>query len=149
MATSVHFQTFQEDKMVNFGPIDFLIEFSPLILMTMVGKFEAHISKNMANIVNFQPKIGLDTTFAPTFNEHNSANFYPILTSDYTKMIKAKLYINFLFLTHSLLQGLRWAVLHRWTQNHPKVVGTCPGHHFQPIGRNRVFEIKSPEPPPP
>ena len=66
-------------------------------------------------------------------------------------VLKAKLYqifLSFLFLTHSLLRGLKWAVLHAWTQNHPKVVGTCPGH--QPIGQNRVFEIERPEsfPPP-
>ena len=29
----------------------------------------------------------------------------------------------------------------------PKVVGTCPCHHSQPIGRNRVFEMGRPEPP--
>ena len=43
--------------------------------------------KNMAKIADFQPKIGLDTTFASTLNGHNSAIFYPILTSDHTKMI--------------------------------------------------------------
>ena len=32
-------------------------------------------------------------------------------------------------------------------QNHPEVVGTYPGHHPQPIGRNRVFEIERPDPP--
>ena len=64
-------------------------------------------------------------------------------------VLKAKLYqIFFRFLTHSLLRGLKWAVLRAWTQNHPKIVGTCPGHHPQPIGRNRVFEIERPEPPP-
>ena len=65
-------------------------------------------------------------------------------------VLTAKLYqivLSFRFLTHSLLRGLRWAVLRAWTQNHPKVVGTCPGHHPQPIGRNRVFEIERPEPP--
>ena len=36
-------------------------------------KFEVHILINMAKIANFQPKIGQDATFAPTFNEHNSA----------------------------------------------------------------------------
>ena len=65
-------------------------------------------------------------------------------------VLTAKLYqivLSFRFLTHSLLRGLRWAVLRAWTQNHPKVVGTCPGHHPQPIGRNRAFEIERPEPP--
>ena len=37
------------------------------------------------------------------------------------------------------------ATLRAWTQNHPKVVGTCPGHHFQPVGQNRVFKIDRPE----
>ena len=63
-------------------------------------------------------------------------------------VLKAKLFhifLSFRILTHSLLRGLRWAVLRAWTQNHPKVIG--PGHHPQPIGRNRVFEIERPEPP--
>ena len=67
-------------------------------------------------------------------------------------VVKAKLYhifVSFRFLTHTLLRGLRWAVLHAWTQKHFKVVGTCPGHHPQPIGRNRVIEIERPEPPAP
>ena len=65
-------------------------------------------------------------------------------------VLTAKLYqivLSFRFLTHSLLRGLRWAVFRAWTQNHPKVVGTCPGHHPQPKCRNRVFEIERPEPP--
>ena len=37
--------------------------------------------------VAFQPKIGQDATFAPTLNWHNSAIFYPILTTDYIKMM--------------------------------------------------------------
>ena len=52
-------------------------------------------------------------------------------------VLKAKLYqifLSFRFLTHSLLRG-------------PKVVVTCPGHHPQPIGRKRVFEIERPDPP--
>ena len=55
------------------------------------------------------------------------------------------MFLSFRFLTHSLLRGLRWAVLRAWIQNHPKVVGTCTGHHPQPIGQNRVFEIERPE----
>ena len=46
-----------------------------------------------------------------------------------------------------MLRGLRWAVLREWTQNHPKVVGTYPGHHPQPISQNHVFEIERLEPP--
>ena len=29
------------------------------------------------------------------------------------------------------------------------VVGTCPGHHPQPIGQNRVLQFERPGPPPP
>ena len=32
----------------------------------------------------------------------------------------------------------------RMNPKHPKVVGTCPGHHPRPIGQNRVFEITRP-----
>ena len=45
-------------------------------------------------------------------------------------------------MTHCLLRGLTWAVLRAWTQNYPKVVGTCPGHHPHAIGQNRVFKFK-------
>ena len=37
------------------------------------------------------------------------------------------------------------AILCALTHNHPLVVDACPGHHPQPIGRNRVFEIERPE----
>ena len=50
-------------------------------------------------------------------------------------VLKAKLYqifLSFRFFTHYLL----------------RVVRTCPGHHPQPIDRNRVFEIERTEPPP-
>ena len=50
-------------------------------------------------------------------------------------------------MTPSLLQCLRLAVLRAWTQNHPKVVGTCPGHHPQPMGQNCVFIFERPGPP--
>ena len=93
----------------------------------------------MAKMSNFRPKIGQDATFAPTLIGHNSAIFYPILTFDHTKMIssarkiplKAQLYLNLLdfgFLVHFLLQGVTWAALGLWTQNHLQVIGTCPGH---------------------
>ena len=50
--------------MVNMGPINFLLSL-PLNINAYDGqdKFEVHISKNMANIANFQPKIGQDTIF--------------------------------------------------------------------------------------
>ena len=38
-------------------------------------------------------------------------------------------------------------MLRAWTQNHPQVVGTCLGHHPQPIGQNSVFKIERPGPP--
>ena len=65
-------------------------------------------------------------------------------------MKKAKLYLillSFRFLAHFLLRGLTWAVLRVWTQNHPQVVDTCPGHHPQPIAQNRFFKIERPGPP--
>ena len=33
------------------------------------------------------------------------------------------------------------------TKPGPEVAGTYPGHHPQPIGRNRVFELKGLNPP--
>ena len=53
----------------------------------MMGKIIAHITKIMAKIATFQPKKGQDATFTPTLNAHNSAIFYPILTSDHIKTI--------------------------------------------------------------
>ena len=47
-------------------------------------------------------------------------------------------------MTDFLLRSLTWAVLRAWSQNYPQVVGTCPGHHLQPIAQNRV---ERPEPP--
>ena len=51
-------------------------------------------------------------------------------------------------MTHFLLRGLTWSVLREWTQNHPQVVGICPGHHPQLIGQNRVFKLERPGPAP-
>ena len=51
------------------------------------NKYEVHISINVAKIAYFQSKIGQDANFAPTLNGHKSAIFYPILTSDHSKMI--------------------------------------------------------------
>ena len=50
------------------------------------NKFEVHISKNVAKMANFRPKVGQDAMFAPTYNGHNSIIFYPLLTFDHTKM---------------------------------------------------------------
>ena len=55
--------------------------------------------------------------------------------------LKAKLYLNFLdfdLLVHFLLQGLTWAALGLWAQNHSQVVGTCPGHGPQPTAPNLI-----------
>ena len=65
-------------------------------------------------------------------------------------VIKAKLYLfwfRFWFLGPFLLQGLTWAVLRAWTQNHPQNVGTCPGPRIQPLAQNRVFQVERGEPP--
>ena len=76
-----HFEIWQfyyvlETKVVNLGPIDFKLDF-PLNINVNEGqnKFEVHVSKTMAKIANFQPKIGPDVTFAPTLNGHNSVIF--------------------------------------------------------------------------
>ena len=63
---------------------------------------------------------------------------------------KAKLYLNFLdfgFSVHLLLQGLAWAALGLWIQNHPQVVRTCPGHGPQRMAQNRLPKRFWPEPP--
>ena len=39
------------------------------------NKFEVHISKNVAKMANFWPKIGQDATLASTLNGHNLAIF--------------------------------------------------------------------------
>ena len=45
--------------------------------------------------------------------------------------------IKALSLVHFLLQGLAWAVLGLWTQNHPQeYVSACPGHCTQLIAQN-------------
>ena len=45
------------------------------------------------------------------------------------------------FLTPFLLRGLTWATFCAWTQNHPKIVGTCPGLLLQLISQNHIFQI--------
>ena len=94
------------------------------------NKFEFHISKRMAKIANFQPKIGQCGTLAPTLNGYNSAIFYQISTSesDHTKMINSWRRIEWCTklssitfrigfgLTHFLLRGLKWAVLRALSQ---------------------------------
>ena len=64
---------FLEDKMVNLGLIYFQKDGQ--------NKFEVHISKNIAKIANFQPKIGQDANFAPTLNGHNSVKLHFIPSS--------------------------------------------------------------------
>ena len=48
-------------------------------------------------------KMWPNATFARTLNGHNAA-------------------VSF------LVEGLTWAALDLWSQNHPQVGGTCPGH---------------------
>ena len=101
-----HFCGFLEDKIINFGPIDFQISLpSNINVNDGQNKFEDHISKTMAKIASFQPKIGQDATFAPTLNGHKSAIFYPILLVETNRIVlKAKLYLipsSFRFLTQS------------------------------------------------
>ena len=62
------FLWFLEVKVVNLGPIDSQLGL-PLNINGnyMQNKFEAHISKNVAKLVNFRPKIGQDATFAHNF----------------------------------------------------------------------------------
>ena len=43
-----------------------------------------------------------------------------------------------------LLQGLIWAALGLWTQNHPQVVGLCPGHGPQLIAQSRPSKKYTP-----
>ena len=84
------FLCFLESKMVNLGLIDFQLGLS-LNINGNNGqyKFEVHISKNMAKMANFRPKVGQDATFAPTLNGHNSASFYLILSFDHTKKLSS------------------------------------------------------------
>ena len=72
-----------EAKVVNLGPIDFQLGL-PLNINrnNEQNKIEVHISKNVAKMVKFRPKIGQGATFTSTLNGHNSAIFYPILTFD-------------------------------------------------------------------
>ena len=59
-------------------------------------------------------------------------------------------YLNFLdfgFLIHFSIQGLTWAALGLRTQNHPQVVGTCPGHVPLLIAQNLLSKRFGPEPP--
>ena len=59
-------------KVVNLGPMDFQLGL-PLNIKKNEGqnKFEVHISKNVAKMAIFWPKIGQDATFAPSLNEYN------------------------------------------------------------------------------
>ena len=85
-----YFCGFLESKVVNLGPIDFQLGLSlDIVENDGQNKFEVHISKNVTKLANFLPKIGQDTTFAPSLNGHNSAIFYPILTFDHTKMMSS------------------------------------------------------------
>ena len=107
------------------------------------NKFEVHISISMAKKANFQPKIGLDATFAPTLSGHNSAIFYPILTSDHIKMVSSPRRIEwykqlssfaFFLVFGFLLQSLAWAVLRAscWYMSRP----SPPAHRSKSCFQN-------------
>ena len=70
------FLCFLEAKVVNLGAIDFQLGL-PLNINGNDGqiKFEVQISKNVAKIAEFWPKIGQDATFALILNVHNSIIF--------------------------------------------------------------------------
>ena len=75
-----------------------------------------------------------------------------IMSSANRMPLKVKLYLNFLdfgFLAQFLLQGLAWAALGLLTQNHPQVVGICPGDGPQPIAQNIISINFGPKPLPP
>ena len=55
-------------------------------------------------------------------------------------------FLDFGFLVHFFLQGLTWAALGLWAQNHPQVVGTCLGYDPQPIAQNILSKRFVPEP---
>ena len=81
MAIFALFWRFLWDKMAKLSPIDFKFGLHINIKENDgQNRFEVHISKNVAKMANFWPKIGPDTTFATTLNGHNSAIFHPILT---------------------------------------------------------------------
>ena len=72
---------FLEAKVVNLGPIGFLLG-CPLNINVNGGqnKFEFNISKDMVKIANFQPKNGQDATIGQLWLliGENSAIFYLI-----------------------------------------------------------------------
>ena len=73
------FVVFLETKMVNMCPIDFQLGLSLNINANKgQNKLEYHISKNVAKMANFRPKIGQEATFAPNLNGNNSTISYPI-----------------------------------------------------------------------
>ena len=73
------FRDFSAARMVNLGSIEFQLSL-PLYINgnDEQNKFEVHISKKVAKMANFRPKIVQDATFGPTLNGHNSATFQPI-----------------------------------------------------------------------
>ena len=93
------FWCFLEDKVINLGTIDLQIGLPPNIkVIDGQNEFEVHISKTMAKIASFQPKIliGQDATFAPNLNGHNSAIFCPLLISHHAKMISSSRRIEYI-----------------------------------------------------
>ena len=98
------------------------------------NKFVVHISKNMA-----QTRPGRH--FCP-IRPHQNDHF---VETNRTKLylITFNWWVGPIF----LLRGLIWAALRAWTQTHPQVLDTFPGHHSQPIAQNYVFKSARPGPP--
>ena len=89
----------------------------------------------------------------------NLAIFHPILTKEYTQMTSSSrrtewnknlssislLYI-YVFGPHFCSKASHGQCC---TQNYPRIVGTCPGHHGQLMSQNCIFTKIRGEPPPP
>ena len=163
MATLVSFWSFFGDRMADLGLIDFKLgKYIKVNVNNGQNKFEVHISKNVAKMAISWPKIGQRHFGAGASYGHNLAIFHPILTNEHTKMTNSlrriewnkklssiSLFLYIGFLAPFLLRGLTWAFLYVRTQNYPQVVGTCPGHHGQPMSQNCVLTKIRAEPPPP
>ena len=86
------------------------------------NRFEVHISKNMAKMANFRHRIGQDGTFTPFLSDFDVRPH-----------------------KNDELLGLTWASLGWWTQNHPRVVGSCPRHGPQLIAQNQLSKSFGPD----
>ena len=102
-----------------------------------------------AKIPNFWAKMGQLPLWYATLKGHNLAIFHPILIfffillflrrferSKKLSSVSFSLGLN-RFWTLFLHQGLTWAMLSAWTQNHPQVVGMHSGHQPKLISQNQ------------